>query len=167
MCARSHRPAHRGGLILFLIGLLAACVQPESVREMEVVADPFARALHREYLAVADERSAEGKPFVASFYAFKAKAAAEGRPVFPERMRDWDLAPATGERLGVLRARLVTTVAEIQNPEYGRTYVDDAAEAQVLFDCWIAAEEAGTDPSDCGGRFENALASLEAVVDQP
>jgi len=133
---------------------------------MDVVADPFARALHREYLALADERSAEGKPFAASFYAFKAKAAAEGRPVFPEKLEGWDLPPPASEYLDVLRARLVTTVAEIRNTEFGRAYIDDAAKAQVLFDCWIAAEEAGTDSSGCGGSFEEALAVLEAVVDQ-
>lgn len=163
--AEPKAPTCRRGLMaaaaaLALASLLVGCVDRGRVRTMTPPDDPFAQALHRDYLTIADERAAAGAKFAASFFAYKARAAAEGAFVLPERLEDWRLGPGAVASLSLMRLRLVSTLAETAR----RTAPEAAARAQVLFDCWIAAEEMQEDPEDCGGRFPQALHEVETAA---
>ncbi|MBL27576.1 MAG: hypothetical protein CMM50_08525 [Rhodospirillaceae bacterium] len=146
-------------LALTAVVSLSGCVDPAAVRAMASPDDPFARALHRNYLDIADRQAEDGSAFAASFFAYKAREAAKGEFVLPERLDDWRLGGDAAATLSLARLRLVSALAE----KARRTAPEAAARAQVLFDCWVAAEEVQEDPQDCGGRFRQALNEVEAA----
>lgn len=148
----------------FLLGM-CACVDPASVRATPPPEDTFRHGLYSGYLDLADSHAAAGESFSASFYAYKARAAARGEPVSPERLDDWELPEARRPVLLVARARLMASIAQGQR----RLGADHAAQAQVMFDCWIVREETAgrTTPVDsCRQPFWNALANLDQALER-
>ncbi len=128
--------------------LLAGCAQ-DFFNDLEDVDDArnlqptdgsaFTRALSREYADYAiHELEKENDWYQAANFARKAKAAARGLEVLPEKIDDWYVGEE--ERHDVLaaaRKRLMTTLdggAREREPVA-------AARAQAMFDCWIERED--------------------------
>ena len=148
-----------------LLMALTACVtvDVDAVREMEIRGPRINAALHFEYMKLAEAELTKGDQFSASFFAYKARAAARDEPSGPENLTDWDLPTDSLEALVVARARLITALAEV-----GRSTAPEmAARTQAMFDCWLEAQEENARPSDietCRTEFRIALVELEAAV---
>lgn len=120
----------------------------------------FDRALYSGYLDLSQLEFDEGDYIDSDHFADRAIAAAGGNTVRPEEIAARDL-PA--DRVGTLtsaRQRLVTSLAS----DKARNQPNDAAEAQVAFDCWMQEQEENFQPDDiaaCQNRFIAAMERLE------
>lgn len=157
------KPLRVGALAVaaVMMATLGGCVSVDAVSRMEASGPLLNVHLHKAYLDLAQARQASGEGFAASLFAAKARAAARGEPVPPERLDDWPAPPGRLDDLVVARARLITALAETRGTHAPQL----AAEAQASFDCWI--EGAGKDSATSGGcpdRFAGAIDRLEAEL---
>ena len=153
------------------------------VGAMATEGSAFDTALHKAYVARAGIETKEGDFSNANRFLDKATAAAKGQKVLPEDPTSWpgpggSIAELEAARIRLLKALIVG----------GRDLApDDAASAQVNYDCWV--EEVGemhgpnmrpqrlgwgispdSQPGDiagCKAAFEAALAKVEAALPKP
>lgn len=155
------------------LGVLAGCgttYDYDGLRTVEATGDGFAPALAREYKSFALYETDEMMDWVdAAHFGRKAETAAEGRTPTPERVEDWDLSPTHVQELTGARARLVTAL----DKGAPQRWPQEAAAAQVSYDCWIEQQEENWQTehiAQCRERFHNAMAALEqrfAEAEQP
>jgi len=157
-----HGPASLAGIIA--LGLLAGCgatFDYDALRASDAGGDGFAPALSREYKAFALFEADEMMDWPdAARFGGKALAAAKGEVPRPERLADWRL-PA--ERVGELtaaRARLTQAL----DRGAGRQWPEEAAFAQVRFDCWVEQQEENWQHdhiAECRDGFHAAMGTID------
>lgn len=79
----------------------------------------------------------------------------------PEQLRDWSLTPKAAAELDLARAVLTTALIERKGGAAAA-----GAEAQVMFDCWLARTEQGTGGDRAGGcrtRFWEAIGGMQSA----
>lgn len=149
-------------VLWFLVGLLAmagsACTTVLAPERTAAIGPPFNEALKERYLELGATKWQEGSWEILHFRD-KARAAMLGDLVYPDPVtwvpRQWQ-----GELTGQRERLLLFLDAG------GRELVpEDAAEAQVGFDCWLSEVKATAQlASGCRETFEAALHRTEQAV---
>jgi len=162
------------GLAALLLAPIAGCTyDPELVDDIEVVRyeydavramEPqgplFNQGLRQGYLDYGDEQYEEPdfKDFV--HFAFKAVDSAKGETVLPDEIAERTIPAGFVDELTLARARLMGAF-----DQGGRKKApENAANAQIAFDCWIERTEDGANGAlieECKARFGDQLAALE------
>lgn len=146
----------------FLIAALAmaasACTTVLAPERTPAIGPPFNEALKEGYLELASSKWESGSWDVLHFRD-KARAAMLGNDVLPDRVT-WVPRGAQPE-LEAQRERLLLFL----NAGAWQVAPEEAAEAQVSFDCWLSDVQAGSRiDSACREPFLNALGRTEQAV---
>jgi len=107
-----------------------------AAKAMTPTGSPFARALHEEYTALADEALKESDLVHARRYVDKALTAGGGRDVAPENPGTWLLPRRSRAWLSDSYARLLAALDGGGRETEPRA----SARAQAMLDCWIEEE---------------------------
>jgi OmpA-OmpF porin, OOP family len=142
-------------------GLLSACsgtlIQAENAAPP---ADPFARALHAGYIALAREELDENDFADAKAFAARAVASSAGNPSPPENFGVRRLPAEKLPELSAARDRLVAALAR----GAANSAPEQAARAQLAFECWMQEQEENFQPDDiaaCRDRFTAAIGNFD------
>lgn len=147
-------------LVGLLVGSGAGCTTVLAPERTEALGPPFNDALKEGYVQLADSRWREGSWDVLHFRS-KARQAMLGDAVWPEDAASARIPAALRPQLVERRARLLTVLdadGRLVAPE-------DAALAQVSFDCWLLeVEDTKALGSTCRDSFIAALQDTEQVL---
>jgi outer membrane protein OmpA-like peptidoglycan-associated protein len=164
-------------LIAALCGTAAACtglnpntsddldllaVDVDAARNMAPQGPPFIEGLRTGYFNLADYDSSTGDIADTSHFSRKAVAAAKAMNVQPDAVSYRSLDEAGATELGAARARLMSAL-----DAGGRLRAaTEAARAQVAYDCWLEAQDAGDGSRIelCKATFEDAMAKVEQAL---
>lgn len=143
--------------------LLGACAGGEvrdldttSVRNLPQHGSEFNRALHQNYVTLAQEEVDEAHVNAASYYNTKARQAASGATVLPTRMDERSVPSAHVKQLTEARAEMM----RVLDAGGGSKAPAPMARAQAQFDCWVEEQEENHQPKDialCRNGFMTAL----------
>lgn len=147
---------------------LAGCAGTglQSAKEQTPTGSEFSKNLYSGYLGLSEGEYAEYDFADSDVFAQKASLAGTGAEVTPDAISDRDL---PDDRVGVLstsRERLMAAMAAgaaAKSPQ-------SAAEAQVMFDCWMQEQEENRQPDDidaCQAGFSSAMAKVETDLEEP
>ena len=148
---------------LLAMPLLAACTAGPDLTmtsRMASKGDAFQKALHREYLALARAEQDEGDTEDAVYFNGKAMAAANGKKVGPQKVKERKLSGDAKWELEAARQALRAALGASGMKRKPNT----AAKAQAMFDCWIQEQEENFQPKHiaaCKNAFDAALKKLE------
>ncbi len=123
----------------------------------------FHAALHQGYLQQAQKEVAEKHLSAGEIWVAKADAAAGGGDVAPEEIANWGVAAQFVDELAAARTRLTAALgqgAAAKAPE-------QAAKAQVMFDCWVEEQSENIQPPDiaaCKKGYEEAMAAVDEAL---
>ncbi len=163
---RSRRTArHRlgGGALVAALSLgVAACgitYEPEPVRRQAADPTTFQGALTRGYLDLAAAEAAEGDWQDADVFLDRARRVSAGDMVLPEAVDARQLPPEQQALVADSRSELISLL-----DRGGRLFAaEEAAGAQIFFDCWVQEAEEDRQPDDiasCRNQFRLALRLL-------
>ncbi len=143
---------------------VAGCsAQLDEARRAAQAGSPFDRALQSGYLQLARAELGELDLVDTDVFAGRALKLAHGEGVDPERLDARKLPAEAASDLADARARLIAAFdrgARDRLPE-------QAAEAQLRFDCWMQEQEENFQPHDiatCRGGFLVAVEKIEATT---
>jgi outer membrane protein OmpA-like peptidoglycan-associated protein len=141
---------------------LAACsgFQYDNAKNEAPASGAFEQALQKGYLELSQSEYKEGDYIDSDVFARRSMAAAAGSPPQPEALAARDLPKDKVDELSTARNRLMTALQS----DAARKNPDAAAEAQVMFDCWMQEQEENFQPKcieKCRDGFEAAMAKLE------
>ena len=150
------------------VGLLAACsvVDLGSARVATSPQAAFERGLYKGYLELAESEFGEGDHPDTSTFAKRAERVSSGQRVDPEELSARGILSGAVGDLTSARFRLMAALdatARKKSP-------DQAAHAQVMFDCWMQEQEENFQPDDiarCRSAFEIAMARVEDALRPP
>ncbi len=171
------KPLHVHGPFLITeivaLGLLAGCgttFNYDALRASTATGDGFAPALSREYKSFALFETDEMMDWPdAAHFGEKTLAAAKGTVPQPEKLEDWRLPADHVGELSTARARLTRAL----DRGAGQRWPEQAAAAQVRFDCWVEQQEENWQYDHiarCREGFEAAMKTLDerfAAADGP
>jgi len=125
--------------------------------------DPYASALYQGYLRLSASEYAEGDYRDSDFFADRAAAVAAQETIEPQLIDARDLPIDRLEAMATARRRIIAALY------FGAAAIapEDAAEAQLGFDCWMQEQEENRQPRDiesCRARFDRAMARVEAAL---
>lgn len=150
-----------------LVSALAAC--GTSVKDLQGVqpsGTAFEQALFEGYAERSRIERAEQHFTASSVFADRALAVANGQTVLPEAIGNRDLPEAAVPEMTAARDRLMAALDKTAREKIP----DQAARAQVMFDCWMEEQEEDLQPGDiaaCRAGFEDAMAAIDAAFAQP
>ncbi len=151
---------------LLLASSLVGCWSPfhdlNSGQDLDPKGPAFTRALYGGYVGLSETRSWSFDLGDGEHFNLKAKAAAEGDRVTPDRPESRSLDEVESRLLADAYRRLWRSFqrgARSLTPE-------GAAEAQVRYDCWLEAAEGGRreDARRCSLSFEIAMAEIQLAM---
>ncbi len=153
------------GLALFALSACGTVVDQlddkyERAQRAEMKGTEFDRKLYEGYMEAAARERAEYDWTASRRYAIKALDAAEGQRTAPDSLRDHDVPDESAAELTEARMQLV---AALYSGAAGLKS-DEAARAQVAFDCWIQEAVEDHQPEDitaCRDEFYAAMAALQ------
>ena len=147
-----------------LLGLLGACrfVSDDlaSVKGMSPKGDAFQNALFKLYVERAEHEYAESHLSATKRFLEKASAGAGGVSPAPEEPAAWGVEAEFVGELNKARERLVAAL----NKNASKTMPDQAAKAQVFYDCWVEEQSENFQPEHikaCKNGFADMMAQLE------
>ncbi len=148
--------------------VLAGCAGTglESAKQEAPSGNEFSKSLYDGYLGLSEGEYAEYDFADSDVFAQKASLAGSGAAVGPDEISDRDLPE---DKVGVLsssRERLMAAMAAGAAAKSPR----NAAEAQVMFDCWMQEQEENRQPDDinaCQAGFTAAIAKVESDLEEP
>ncbi len=152
--------------VLFMAGLvlLSGCAGGaiDQLKNTDLKEETFPNAMASEYLAYSESEKELGHPIHADYFANKGLKAASGAVVEPETVSA-GLPIVVAEQLASSRMYLFTLLTD----EMKRIAPQDAARAQLLFDCWVHQQEkhSADEGVPCAQEFESAMAELEQVAE--
>lgn len=152
----------RSYILLFSLFLLSGCAfgHLERLQLLNPEAHDFQSALAAEYLAYADAESEQGRSLSAEYFADKGLDAWMGRTVPLEPVEDF-LPKAAQSRLAAARDMLEILLTD----DIKRVVPQQAARAQLLFDCWAKQEgQRKKDAPACAEELQPALTELQTVA---
>ena len=136
-----------------------------SAEELEAAGIEFSNALHAGYMDLSDDRRLASDPDFkdAEHFNQKARTAARRSSVLPDEPTDRELSDSQ-------RSVFADAVERLRDSfdRGGREVApQDAATAQVSYDCWIEATEYDRDDDikRCRSEFESALARVNQLAD--
>jgi OOP family OmpA-OmpF porin len=136
-----------------------------SAKELEAAGIEFSNALHAGYIDLSNSRKSAPDPDFkdSEHFNHKARTAARRSSVLPDEPTDRDLSDS--ER-GIF-ADAVERLRDAFDRGGREVAPQDAATAQISYDCWIEATEfeREEDAKACRGEFESALARVNQLAD--
>jgi len=156
------RLAAIGGAAL-LLGACAGSLQ--TARDTAPAGSAFDQALHAGYVQLAESEWHEGDLGDTGAFAERAIASTKGR-VLPEALSARSLPAGAVDDLTAARGSLMAALDAGARDRIA----DQAARAQVMFDCWMQEQEENNQPPDiarCRGGFEDAMARVAAAMKPP
>jgi len=162
------RPFIRFGAVAVATIMLAACASEylEKAEQTAPGGSPFNIRLYAGYLGLAQEEDAEQDYADSDAFALRAIDAAAGKQVNPEEIASRKLPAGAIAALTQARARLMTAL----DGNARQRAADDAADAQVMFDCWMQEQEENIQPNDikkCRDGFLAAIGNVEKRLAAP
>lgn len=152
-----------GALGLALAGCAGTQYHKASMMQPEGGSSMFSKNLYSGYVDLSKSEYDEADYWDSDFFADKAMAAGHGTSVGPQEIAERKLPADRAPVLAGARQRLMTALqangAE-RDPE-------NAAKAQVMFDCWMQEQEENIQPKDiaaCQAGFNDAIAKLESAL---
>ena len=145
------------------LGLLALAACGTGLEKAEGVSpqgSSFDQNLYQGYVGLAKDEFAEGDYRDSDTFAERAVASGTQGGVEPEKIDARGLPADKVNELTTARQRLVTALAD----GAGEKKPFEAAQAQVMFDCWMQEQEENRQSQDienCRGGFLTAVAKLE------
>lgn len=144
--------------------LLAGCGGAEllDAQQVEPTGSEFNQNLYQGYIGLSEDEYNEGDYQDSDAFAIRATQAGTGGAVAPELIEARSLPGDHVAQMTEARNRLVSALdagAAAKNPLR-------AAEAQVMFDCWMQEQEENRQPDDiarCRDSFYTAVKDIEAV----
>ena len=141
---------------------LTACsgYKYQSVAKDPPASGAFNQGLQKGYLAQSKSEFQQGDYIDSDFFADRARAAGKGQPLPPTEIGARKLPQDKVADLTAARSKLMAALgagAATKNPAA-------AAEAQVMFNCWMEQQEENFQPNDieaCKKGFEAAMAKLD------
>ena len=140
---------------------LTACagLQLEKAQRVTPTGSDFDRALYDGYIDLSSAEFAEGDYGDSDFFALRAIDAAGGNPVDPDTLGNRNLPQDGVTELGPARQRLVSALAATASGKAPQ----QAARAQVMFDCWMQEKEENFQPEDIAACRDAYLQIIEEV----
>jgi OmpA-OmpF porin, OOP family len=142
------------------LALLAGCTSNiDQVAAVKGTGSPFTQALTSEYQAYVAEEKSEYDWGNADHFAQKGLLAAGGANVEPEDLANWDIPADKQAELAAARARLMTALnggARDAKPQ-------DAARAQVRFDCWVEEQDENHEDDKIAACKNDFMAAMDAL----
>jgi OOP family OmpA-OmpF porin len=158
------KPLHGPFLITAALGLLAGCdatFDYDAMRTSSVSGDGFAPALSREYKSFALFETDEMLDWPdAAHFGEKTLLAAKGTVPPPEKLEDWRLPAEHVGELSTARSQLIQAL----DKGAGQRWPNEAAVAQVSFDCWVEQQEENWQTNHialCRDKFYTAMKNLD------
>jgi outer membrane protein OmpA-like peptidoglycan-associated protein len=121
----------------------------------------FDKGLYDGYMTLSKNEFSEGDYKDSDFFARSAMAASGGTASGPQEITARNLPAGRVDDLTGARTRLVAAL----DSQAAQDLPDQAANAQVMFDCWMQEQEENLQPKDiaaCRGGFDAALNELDA-----
>ncbi len=147
-------------LIAFALGGCGATFDFAELRQMEAPGEGFPAALSREYKAFALFEADEMNDWPdAAHFGTKARNAAAGTAVPPEKPQDWRL-PA--DKVGEIAAGWARLTDALDRDAAARL-PGIAAHAQVNFDCWVEQQEENWQTDHIARCRDGFLAAIGAI----
>jgi len=154
-------------IALTTLGLLAmtACsgMELEKAEKVSPQGNAYDRDLYAGYVGLSKNEYNEGDYRDSDNFAMRAMGAAKGDSVEPEIIEARKLPADKVAELSSARQRLVAAQASgatARKPQ-------DAAAAQLAFDCWIQEQEENRQPEDIAGCRDDFMTALAAIEEQP
>ena len=153
---------------MFAAIVLAGCGGMELQRSQSLAppGDRFDKSLYTGYLSLAKTEYAEGDYIDSDVFAVRAAQVSDGRIVAPE---DISMRALPADKVGALtdaRKRLVAALVSGAREKSPAA----AANAQVMFDCWMQEQEENFQPNDvsrCRDGFASAMGEVEEAMKPP
>jgi OOP family OmpA-OmpF porin len=120
---------------------------------------PFTEALRAEYVDQAQSEYDQADYADGKYHALKAQAAGSGEVILPTAMEERDIPEEHVAELSAARGELIAAL----DSNARERVPQEAARAQVMFDCWMEQQEENFQPDDiaaCRDAFRAALAQL-------
>jgi OOP family OmpA-OmpF porin len=131
----------------------------EEARSANRQGSAFDQALSQNYLALAQAEDKQNDPRDTYTYAKRSVHTAQGKPLMPDDFTNRSLGSSEKNELSQARQELLAAL-----DANGRTTApQDAARAQVYFDCWVEQAEEDVQPDHVAACRDAFYASLERV----
>lgn len=147
------------------VSLLAGCsgYQLDSARSIEPSGSEFNQNLYRGYIGLSENEFAEADYRDSDKFATRAKQTGTGDSIPPEEIAARKLPADKVNELDAARTSLIAALNE------GGAEKDPsrAADAQIMFDCWMQEQEENRQPGDiarCRDGFYAAVADIAPAV---
>jgi outer membrane protein OmpA-like peptidoglycan-associated protein len=140
-----------------------AGLELEKARGVAPAGTAFERSLYEEYMTVATDEYGEGDYGNSDIYALRGVAAARGAAASPEAMSARQIPSRAVAELRAARQRLADALRRNATTKIP----DQAAHAQVMFECWMEEQEEDIQPKDiaaCRAAFGEAMAKVDAAM---
>lgn len=158
-----NRIAMLGALALVPVLLSGCQTNLQKLQKLQPVGVPFSVALTQEYLAFAESEADQYDWSDSSYFAKKGIDIGYGTLRKPEKLEDWDIPKDVLPTLVQARSYLM----EVLDSGVTATRPQQAAQAQVMFDCWVEQQEEAWQEDDiqaCREGFYNVLDKLYAQM---
>ena len=148
--------------ILTASGIMAGCagLELDKANQTASTGSTFNKGLRDGYLALSKSEYDEGDYRDSDYFARSAVAAASGNAGGPQDISGRQLPDNKVDELTNARARLLAAL----DTQAAQDLPDQAANAQVMFDCWMQEQEENRQPNDiaaCRGGFDSAMSALD------
>ncbi len=145
--------------------MLAGCggLELQRAEGLKPSGSEFSKNLYSGYIGLSKSEFDEGDYRDSDTFAVRASAAAGGKAGEPEALASRELPKNKVAELSKARARLMAALAAGARDKAPI----QAANAQVLFDCWMQEQEENFQPADiarCRSGFTQSLLGAEAAV---
>ncbi len=145
--------------------ILAGCggLELQRAQGLKPGGSEFSKNLYSGYIGLSKSEYGEGDYQDSDTFAMRASSAAGGKPGQPEEMASRELPKNKVAELSDARARLMAALGAGARDKAPM----QAANAQVMFDCWMQEQEENFQPPDiarCRAGFMKALEVAEAAV---
>ena len=150
-------------LAVALVGLSACGTQLQKAERMSPEGTEFKQSLFKHYTERSAAEFAEGDYRDSDYFASKAIAATKGEEVLPQEISERRIPDDKVDVMASARERLMAALGgggRVKAP-------DQAARAQVMFDCWLQEQEENFQPDDiefCRSNFFDALRQVEEAI---
>ncbi|MDP6787491.1 MAG: OmpA family protein [Rhodospirillales bacterium] len=142
---------------------LSACAGQElgKARGIDATGSAFDKALYSGYLSLSEGEYKEGDYTDSDAFAKRAMTAAGGKVVLPEEVSARPLPSGSVGALTDARARLASAFQKGAIEKMP----NEAATAQVMFDCWMQEQEENFQPEDIAACRADLLGALGKIED--
>ena len=154
------------GLVIGAAAILSACSVTQDLQDLRTVerqGSDFSKALAAEYLIFAESEAVQADWRDQGYFARKGLAAARVETVLPETLDGWNLPESHVQELTTARAELLGLL----DGNARTRFPQDAARAQVKFDCWVEQQEEDHQPVDiaaCKDEFQVEMEKLRGLM---